>query len=401
MRQNAAGQTWNVFAYDTNANAAKAGDAANITATINGTASNDVNPAEIGGGIYAFTLTAAETNHATLTIAATSVTPNVTVVGVPVSYTTDASVLNMTWYDICREIEAVTGNTTALDALGWAKKGYDWFISGVADPLAKDSRDLIPHAWSFMQPEAVMSIGGTLTLAGYSVSGIVTFTTGEVDSSCTGLPLVVATVGYPVDSYISPTSVKCSSMPDTGSSGSPVAMTIQTAGQLDLPSDFGGLVKAFYYPRSAVDLNVPIEARSIEWIKAYWRDYWTPLISRWYGIGVKPFVEATGTRYFVAFAPLPYQARTVCYRYRVVPPVPTDSASVYPLGGQPHARTIINCAVAKRDLEKGATLKGPLWQLAVGSMQTSINTDHRFITPGGPQSLDANFQPHPVSWPGI
>ena len=67
MLKNTAGQKVVVFAWDTLAQAAKTGDAVNITATISKdggsyTATNDTNPTELTYGRYAFDLTQAETN---------------------------------------------------------------------------------------------------------------------------------------------------------------------------------------------------------------------------------------------------------------------------------------------------------------------------------------------------
>jgi hypothetical protein len=65
--KNVAGQKAVVYAYDIFADAPKTGDAANVTASISkdgaaGAPSNAVHPGEIGGGLYAFELTQAETN---------------------------------------------------------------------------------------------------------------------------------------------------------------------------------------------------------------------------------------------------------------------------------------------------------------------------------------------------
>lgn len=65
--RNVAGQIVYIFAFDGTTNAGKTGDAAQITGAISrdGAGSSpitDTNPSECGGGWYAFTLTAAETN---------------------------------------------------------------------------------------------------------------------------------------------------------------------------------------------------------------------------------------------------------------------------------------------------------------------------------------------------
>ena len=62
IQKNVTGQGLYIYAHDTSADAAKTGDAANITATISkdgaaAAATNDTNPTEIGDGVYWFDLT--------------------------------------------------------------------------------------------------------------------------------------------------------------------------------------------------------------------------------------------------------------------------------------------------------------------------------------------------------
>lgn len=80
--KNTAGQGLYVYAHDVAADAAKTGDAANITATLSkdgaaGAATNDTNPTEIGGGVYWFDLTQAESNAGALALVPVSGTADV------------------------------------------------------------------------------------------------------------------------------------------------------------------------------------------------------------------------------------------------------------------------------------------------------------------------------------
>ncbi len=80
--RNTAGQGLYIYAHDTAADEPETGDAANITATLSldggvAGALTDVNPDEIGGGVYWFDLTQAETNAAALSLIAVSVTADV------------------------------------------------------------------------------------------------------------------------------------------------------------------------------------------------------------------------------------------------------------------------------------------------------------------------------------
>jgi len=94
--KNIAGQKCIVYAHDAAADAPKTGDAANVTANVSkdgaaGAASNDVNPAEIGGGLYAFDLSQAETNCDLLALYAASATAHVKIEPV-VAYTQGGAV---------------------------------------------------------------------------------------------------------------------------------------------------------------------------------------------------------------------------------------------------------------------------------------------------------------------
>ncbi len=87
LQKNVAGQKWYVFAFDTTTNAAKTGDAANITADVylDGVKNtiDDTNPTELAHGYYAFDVSAAETNADYIVIDVVSATSNIQVVGVP------------------------------------------------------------------------------------------------------------------------------------------------------------------------------------------------------------------------------------------------------------------------------------------------------------------------------
>ena len=96
MQKNAAGQKWEVFAFNkTNSNPVT-GDAANITANLRkdhgaAAAVADTNPTELEDGRYVFDLAQAETNGDYLALYPESSTSNVAVIALPANYyTTDA-----------------------------------------------------------------------------------------------------------------------------------------------------------------------------------------------------------------------------------------------------------------------------------------------------------------------
>jgi len=117
--KNVASQKVAVFAWDTNSDAEKTGDAANITAVVSKdgaavAAVGDTNPSELDAtnapGIYVFDLTQAETNADMVILFAKSATANVKIEPVVV-YTMAVGVGNR----VASDSEAVSGSTTAAD----------------------------------------------------------------------------------------------------------------------------------------------------------------------------------------------------------------------------------------------------------------------------------------------
>jgi len=102
--RNTAGQGLYIYAHDIANDEPETGDAANITATISldGAAAGaltDVNPTEIGGGVYWFDLTQAETNAAALSLVSTSVTADVQIDPVLV-LTQEATIADAVWDEL-------------------------------------------------------------------------------------------------------------------------------------------------------------------------------------------------------------------------------------------------------------------------------------------------------------
>jgi hypothetical protein len=124
MLKNTAGQKWIVFAMTVSTGLAKTGDAAQITGKLSkdgaaGAAITDTNPTELESGYYAFDLTQAETNYATLSIIPVSSTSGVGVMGVPGSVWPDA-VLTDTTAILADTNELQTNQGNWLTATGFA-----------------------------------------------------------------------------------------------------------------------------------------------------------------------------------------------------------------------------------------------------------------------------------------
>jgi hypothetical protein len=119
MFKNTASQNWVVFAFQ-DEGGANPGEPVTGLADITGNlyldgsatpnAIDDLNPTELGGGYYAFGITAAESNADNIAISAASATANVNVIGVPGSVYTSPATPDV-------NVIQISGDTTAADNL--------------------------------------------------------------------------------------------------------------------------------------------------------------------------------------------------------------------------------------------------------------------------------------------
>lgn len=123
MQKNVANQIWAVFAFQDEAGANPGepvtGDAGNITANVylDGSATpnavDDTNPTELGGGLYAFTLTAAECNADHVAIAPVS-TGTTNVIGVPGAVWTTPASFNAGALALASDLATVDSNVDSI-----------------------------------------------------------------------------------------------------------------------------------------------------------------------------------------------------------------------------------------------------------------------------------------------
>lgn len=131
--KNTASQGLYVYAHDTAADAAKTGDAANITATISldgaaAGATNDVNPTEIGGGVYWFALTQAETNAGALALVPVSATGDVVLD--PIIVLTQEAVITYQSGDAYARLGAPAGASVSADIAAIEAQTDDIGVAG-------------------------------------------------------------------------------------------------------------------------------------------------------------------------------------------------------------------------------------------------------------------------------
>lgn len=137
MYKNTASQKWIVFAFGDEGHANPGEPVtglADITANLylDGSATpnavDDVNPTELGGGYYAFDITAAESNANSIVIAPSSATANVNVIGVPGAvYTrTDVSAVEGKIDTIDGNVDAILLDTAEIGVAGAGLTAVPW-----------------------------------------------------------------------------------------------------------------------------------------------------------------------------------------------------------------------------------------------------------------------------------
>ena len=154
MQKNVAGQKWTVFAFNVTTNLPVTGDAAQITGNLRldgvQNAIDDTNPTETERGQYVFDITQAESNGDMITIAPSSTTPDVEVIGMPGSLWTTTPGYNrfLKYLQLMvRKDEAIeTDNATELAELNAdGGSGGGTFLNELAALQA--IRDRGDHAW--------------------------------------------------------------------------------------------------------------------------------------------------------------------------------------------------------------------------------------------------------------
>ena len=183
MFKNQASQGFYVYAVDITTGLGKTGDAANITCNISldggaNAGTDDTNPTEIGGGVYWFDTTQAETNANEI-----AATPSSTTTGIrlgPVTIRPYASDL----YHADIHLDLDGSNTQDEYTATWFKNGIR-VTSGITSPVVQvvkrvDGTDLIAAATAMSQIGSTGSYkkdeGTNRITAGEAVVAIVTAT---------------------------------------------------------------------------------------------------------------------------------------------------------------------------------------------------------------------------------
>jgi hypothetical protein len=284
--------------------------------------------------------------------------------------------------DVCLAVEAYTGNTDALDALGRIRAGYKRFLAGF------DPRTHTAHFWTFLEPVADLAIASKATGTATGVySALTELTTITATAAIfydwhVGSTITVTDVGdLTISAYTSPTVI----VADDGEDFAGKAISVQHPGIYDLPIDFGGMIDPPRYHYNA-SYNSP---RLCEASPAFIMDQWAASNTQddtlYYAIAPAipstAAVAAGASKLWVA--PRSRYDRMLSYRYVRLPLDLTDSAECFFLGGPMHNETIKEMALAEAELQLNHTV-GPHESRAAALMAASIDRDKRLH-----QTIDA------------
>lgn len=252
--------------------------------------------------------------------------------------------------------ESPTDDQSA-QALAWLNDGYRRFLRGGY----YDAGGLPQvHTWNFLRPWATLSLPIALAQNATGVYDADSDTTTVTAVSavfypwCVGrdIALVDGSVDdFTITGYTSTTVVTASGDNSwTGTKG----IGVEHSGLLDLPAGFGGMeVNPVYAPD--YDTALPnLRETSPEQVMAWHRDNTVADDPTMYAIFPKDFTASTGQRWRIFFAPHPYEARIVNYRYRILADALTDSASDYPVGGADFCDVILQAGRAAAETSEEA-----------------------------------------------
>lgn len=148
---------------------------------------------------------------------------------------------------------------------------------------------------------------------------------------------------------------------------------------IDLPADFGGFVTGTMKFAAADNNWLPVQLTTMDQI-LHMRQTDTlsfAFQALYAAINLKARDQTTGTRYQLEI--WPSDAGTLAGTYRKNPNALTD-AEPYPLGGQPHAETLIqSCLAAAEHLYTDA--RGIQWDRFMERLRTSVGIDRQLTTP--------------------
>lgn len=279
------------------------------------------------------------------------------------------------------------GTPTAAQS-AWALErlndGYRRFLQGIH--LDRSRGQLAHHTWSWLTPQAELSIGGAVTgtASGTEADGVVEATEAIFDPSMVGLEITITDVDtFTITSYTSTSIVVCDDLDEDFDAK---AVSVEGSGIVDLPDLFGGMIGPPVYRPLDGSSSPELHEKSPEGVEEHWRDRTGSGVAKYYATVAKTFTAATGQRWQLWLAPVPEEARVLLYQYRLAVAPLTDGA-VYPVGGPDATEAIL--AASKWACEDEKQVRdGPSKAQYFELMDPLVDLDRSVFSAGdAPESL--------------
>jgi hypothetical protein len=235
------------------------------------------------------------------------------------------------------------------------------------------------HRWSFLEPTTGFTTvapheTGTVTI----VDGVVTFSSATVPAWAAGADLFVDNATYQVNTRDSSSQVTLVDLTVDADAGSSYSLRRPA---YTLPDDFAGLIGPLVYRPESYRRGIEIPRVSDGEVLA-WRSRsgtgrcGTPVVC-----AVRPQSTAgsTGQRHELLLWPIPDDIYYLDYKYHAIQN--TLSSDQYPMGGQPHAQTVLASCLAYFERHYNDMADGPRRQEYLALLRGSIGFDSQLPRP--------------------
>lgn len=232
----------------------------------------------------------------------------------------------------------------SANALKLLNMGLRRFLSG---SYTTDEGRTETHAWSFLRPEATVTlwpdITGTMGCAGTTI----TATAAAFYDTVIGATLTADTSGntYTITAYTSSTVITVDSDATTDDGDT---FTVTATGKYCLPSDYGGKVGNPVYTEDDY-ANYDLIEESEGYIDTLFRDG-TSSLHRYCITSKSAGASSAVQRYYMKLYPIPTAVRTIRLPYRKHIDALADDSN-YPPGGADFCDAILLCGRAAVELD--------------------------------------------------
>jgi len=295
--------------------------------------------------------------------------------------------LELTVGDVCDEVEAYTGDTTAGAALKIVERAVAMFLRGI------HPRTGLAHPWSFLMPASSIILWTTAisTADGAPVKDNGTSTVTVDDAifqqySMIGYNVVFTATekSYPIVSWTSSKVVVV--MGDASGEADADTITITPDGYYTLPPTFGGLADRFTNAYSATLEKPRLHEVDPDSIYANWRDSNTQGTPYMWAVTAAATATPQGHRLMVY--PVPDADTTWIFRPHLRALDITDGSGYF-LGGTDHCFTIQEMALGEAELHDGHAT-GTHYDRGQALLAGSIEMDMTLIRTEEVESLADN-----------